>query len=164
MPNYAKKAMIGYYAGTMGEVAIPYAAGFKLVDALTGAQVYQGTLIQRPDAGYNYSPTPYQQVYEADFTSFNTPGEYRLVVPGMGGSLPFMIDAGIGMDFARAYALGLYHQRCGTNTAMPILASLIRFAMLRRPACLCPNPRLLSPGRQSPVTRTTQTRPKPPRP
>ena len=119
MPNYTKKAMVGYYAGTMGEVSVPYAAGFKLVDALTGAQVYQGTLVQRPDAGYNYAPTPYQQVYEADFTSFNTPGEYRLVVPGMGGSLPFLIDAGIGMDFARAYALGLYHQRCGTNTALP---------------------------------------------
>jgi hypothetical protein len=41
------------------------------------------------------------------------------MVPGMGASLPFLIDNGIAMSFARAYALGLYHQRCGTNTAMP---------------------------------------------
>ena len=119
MPNYSKKAMVGYYAGSLGEVSIPASAGFKLVDATTGAQVFQGNLVQRPDSGYTYTPTPYQRVYEADFTAFNTPGEYRLVVPGMGGSAPFMIYEGVAMSFARAYALGLYHQRCGTNTAMP---------------------------------------------
>jgi len=119
MPNYTKKAMVGYYAGSMGEISIPASAGFKIVDATTGAQVYQGNLVQRPDFGYTYSPTPYQQVYEADFTAFNTPGEYRLVVPGMGGSVPFMVHDGVAMSFARAYALGLYHQRCGTNTTMP---------------------------------------------
>ena len=48
-----------------------------------------------------------------------TPGQYRLVVPGMGASLPFIINDGIAMAFARTYALGLYHQRCGTNNAMP---------------------------------------------
>ena len=64
---------------------IPASAGFKLVDANTGAQVFQGTLVvSGPDSGYTYTPTPYQKVYEADFTSFNTPGEYRLVVPGHG--------------------------------------------------------------------------------
>lgn len=120
LPNYAKVAMVGYYAGSLGEVVIPASAGFKIVDVVSGAQVFQGTLTQRPDSGYTYSPTPYQRVYQADFTSFNTPGLYRLVVPGMGGSLPFRIDGGIAMDFARAFALGLYHQRCGTNTAMPV--------------------------------------------
>src|SRR5438477_1743519 len=119
MPNYSKKAMVGYYAGSLGEIDIPTSGGFKLVDAATGAQVFQGSLVQRRDSGYTYTPAPYQKVYEADFTSFNTPGEYRLVVPGMGGSLPFMIHDGVAMDFARAYALGLYHQRCGTNIAMP---------------------------------------------
>jgi hypothetical protein len=119
MPNYPKKAMIGYYAGSMGELPVPSSGGFKIVDANTGAQVYQGTLVQRPDTGYAYSPTPYQLVYQADFSGFNTPGEYRLVVPGMGGSLPFLIHDGVAMNFARAYALGLYHQRCGTNIAMP---------------------------------------------
>jgi hypothetical protein len=119
MPNYTKKAMVGYYLGSMGEMNVAGSSGFKIVDANTGAQVYQGTLAVRGDVGYTYPTTPYQKVYEADFTGFNTPGEYRLVVPGMGGSLPFLIDNGISMSFARAYALGLYHQRCGTNTAMP---------------------------------------------
>jgi hypothetical protein len=119
MPNFVKKAMVGYYVGNLGELTPPKTSGFTLVDATTGTQVYQGSLVSRLDTGYTYSPAPYQKVYEADFTSFNTPGEYRLLVPGMGASLPFMIDAGISMNFARGYALGLYHQRCGTSTAMP---------------------------------------------
>ncbi len=119
LPNYAKQAMIGYYVGNLGEMSIPAALGFKLVDANTGATVFTGPLVQRPDSGYTYTPTPYQQVYLADFTSFNTAGEYRLVVPTLGASLPFLINDGILMSYARAYALGLYHQRCGTNTALP---------------------------------------------
>ena len=119
MPNFTKTAMVGYYAGSLGEVAIPASAGFKIVDAASGAEVYQGTLGQRTDTGYTYVPTPYQKVYQADFTGFNTPGRYRLVVPGLGASLPFLIHDGVAMDFARAYALGLYHQRCGTSISMP---------------------------------------------
>jgi hypothetical protein len=118
MPNYTKKAMVGYYTGNLGELNVPSTSGFKIVDA-SGNTVYTGTLVQRPDVGYLYSPTPYQQVYEADFTAFNTPGQYRLVVPGMGASLPFSITDGIAMNFARTYALGIYHQRCGTDNSMP---------------------------------------------
>ena len=72
MPNYPKQAMVGYYAGSLGELHFPSSAGFKIVDANTGAQVYQGSLAQRTDVGYAYTPTPYQQVYQADFSGFNT--------------------------------------------------------------------------------------------
>ena len=41
------------------------------------------------------------------------------MVPGLGASLPFLIDDGIAMAFARTYALGLYHQRCGTSNDLP---------------------------------------------
>ncbi len=119
MPTYPKQAMIGYYTGSLGEMSVSAATGFSIVNASNGAPVYQGTLTLRPDSGWDYSPTPYQAVYMADFSSFNTPGQYRLMVPGMGASLPFLIDPGIGMSFARTYALGLYHQRCGTNLGLP---------------------------------------------
>jgi phosphatidylethanolamine-binding protein (PEBP) family uncharacterized protein len=119
MPNYSKKAMVGYFAGSMGEIDIPAASGFTLVDANSGATVFTGTLTSRLDSGWTYTPTPYQKVYEADFTSFTTPGQYRLVVPGMGASLPFNITDGVAMAFARTYALGLYNQRCGTNVTLP---------------------------------------------
>src|SRR5206468_2765396 len=81
--------------------------------------VFTGKLMVRSDAGYDYSPQPYHEVYEADFSSFKTPGEYRLLVPTLGVSLPFRIDEGIAADFARTYALGLYHQRCGTSNDLP---------------------------------------------
>src|SRR5580765_2170194 len=118
LPAYPKKAGVGYYLGGMGEMVIP-TNSFSLVNAQSGATVYQGTLTLRLDVGYNYKPTPYQNVYEADFSSFTTSGEYRLVVLGMGASLPFRIDEGVGMAFARTYALGMFHQRGGFNVAMP---------------------------------------------
>ena len=118
LPAFPKKAIVGYYLGSAGELPISTNT-FLLVDAQSGATVYQGTLSQRSDVGYVYTPTPYQTVYQADFGSFTTPGAYRVVVPGMGGSLPFRIDEGIGMDFARAYALGMFEQRSGFNVAMP---------------------------------------------
>jgi hypothetical protein len=118
LPTYPKKAAIGYYVGNLGEMTIP-TNSFLIANSQNGATVFQGTMTLRPDTGYLYTPTPYQSVYEADFTSFTTPGEYLLVVPGMGASLPFRIDAGIAMDFARTYALGMFHQRGGMAVSMP---------------------------------------------
>jgi hypothetical protein len=119
VPGFPKQAMVGYYLGNGGEMDIPFGNGFKIVDAHTGATVFQGTLTSRPDVGSEIVPAPYQKVYEADFTALRTPGEYLLVVPGLGASLPFLIDEGVAMGFARAYALGLYHQRCGSEVGLP---------------------------------------------
>ncbi len=119
LPGRQKKAMVGYYLGTLGELEQAPGAAFQIVDAATGRQVHSGSLTRRADVGWTYSPTPYQQVCEADFTSFNTPGRYRLLVPGLGASIPFRIDEGIAMGFSRAYALGLYHQRCGMPNSLP---------------------------------------------
>src|SRR5205814_5114834 len=57
MPNYPKKAMIGYYLGNLGEMDVAVSSGFKLVDAGSGAEVFQGSLVLRPDVGYNSTPT-----------------------------------------------------------------------------------------------------------
>jgi hypothetical protein len=117
MSQYVKKAEVGYYLGTWGELTgIP--TSFSIVDS-SGHTVTTGTLTLARDTGWNANPAPYQHVYTADFSSVTNPGTYELMVPGMGASLPFTISDGLVMDFARAYALGLYHQRCGTNTAMP---------------------------------------------
>ncbi|MHB8522381.1 MAG: glycoside hydrolase family 9 protein [Limisphaerales bacterium] len=119
VPEFPKQALVGYYLGSLGELAIPAGNGFAVVDTASGVVVYQGALVARPDVGYNYTPRPYQQVYEADFSAVRAPGEYRLVVPRLGASWPFRVEEGVAMAFARAYALGLYHQRCGTNNALP---------------------------------------------
>ena len=119
VPSLPKKAMVGYYLGDMGELDIPISTGFALIDARSGKTVYSGALTPRRDIGYRTRPVPYQKVLVADFTDFTSPGEYRLLVPGLGTSLPFLIDGGIAMGFARTYALGLYHQRCGTSNDLP---------------------------------------------
>src|SRR6185436_19128723 len=117
--EFPKQAMIGYYLGSLGEMKIPAEQAFEIVDATNGKSVFKGNLTPRPDRGFTYSPTPYQFVYQADFSKFNTRGTYRLSVPGMGASYPFQINDGTLANFARAYALGLYHQRCGTNNVLP---------------------------------------------
>ena len=117
--NFPKKAMVGYYLGTLGELSIPTNGGFQIVNAQSGAVVFNGVLTRRPDVGYTYTPTPYQSVFEADFSAFNTHGEYKLVVPGLGASFPFYLDDGMAATYARTYALGIYHQRCGTDNSKP---------------------------------------------
>lgn len=118
-PTLPKRAMVGYYLGNLGELAFNTTGGFRLVDAASGTAVYTGSLTIRRDVGFEYLPTPYQNIYEANFTAFTTPGLYRLVVPGLGSSLPFRIEEGIPLGATRAYALGLYHQRCGTDNRFP---------------------------------------------
>jgi hypothetical protein len=138
LPSFPKQAMIGYYLGSLGELDVGNlqqgdfqptsstgrtgeqgrpAQFFALLDAIDGKEVFRGSLVQRPDKGF---PFPcYQRVLEADFSSFKTPGEYRLFVPGLGVSFPFLIDDRVSGAFARTYALGIYHQRCGTDNALP---------------------------------------------
>ena len=118
VPSFPKKAMIGYYLGDMGEMPIA-AAGFSIIDVNTDSVVFQGTLTQQRDIGYQTTPLPYQQVYVADFSGLTTPGEYQIKITGMGTSLPFLINDGIAMGFARTYALGLYGQRSGAAATLP---------------------------------------------
>ncbi|RMG43860.1 MAG: glycoside hydrolase family 9, partial [Acidobacteria bacterium] len=113
-----KEAIIGYYLGSLGELDIS-ARTFHVVDARDGEVVFTGLLNRRPDRGFTYAVAPYQHVMEADFSLLTVPGEYRLVVPGMGASLPFLIDDRIAAAFARTYALGFYHQRCGAANQLP---------------------------------------------
>jgi hypothetical protein len=119
VPDMPKLAYVGYYLGTAGELDLGDSAGFDIVDAKTGTSALHGTLRIRRDVGFQITPLPYQSVYEADFSALKTEGTYQLVVAGLGASLPFRIDAGELMNFTRAYALGLYHQRCGAANELP---------------------------------------------
>jgi hypothetical protein len=117
LPRQNKKAFVGYYLGSLGELNIPSPAPFALISAATGATNFQGELRQRPERGFTFNC--YKQVYEADFSQFNEPGEYRLFVPRLGCSFPFQIGDNVAAWFARTYEAGLYHQRCGTSNSLP---------------------------------------------
>jgi hypothetical protein len=122
LASYPKKAMIGYYLGSLGEMEIasdkaPASLNFQLIEAATGKNVFQGSLTPRRDRGFPFES--YQRVLQADFSAFKTPGEYRLWVPKLGASFPFTIDDSVAGAFARSYALGIYHQRCGAPNDLP---------------------------------------------
>ena len=117
LPTGPKKAMVGFYLGSLGE--FPLNAGpFHIIDSSNRTN-FSGALVRRPDIGFVYSPAAYQQVYQADFTALQTPGEYRLYVPGLGCSYPFFIHDAAAATFSRTFALGLYHQRCGGKNELP---------------------------------------------
>jgi Glycosyl hydrolase family 9/Cellulase N-terminal ig-like domain len=118
VPSFPKVAMVGYYLGDLGELPLS-ANTFNVIDVTTNKVVYQGQLTLRQDVGYQTAPLPYQNVYVADFSSFTAQGEYQVQIEGMGTSIPFLINDGIAMAFARTYALGMYEQRSGTATVLP---------------------------------------------
>ncbi len=118
-PGFVKKAMVGFFLGSLGEMEIDPQSSFKLIEANSDKSVFSGKLILRNDVGFSYQVMPYQQVYVADFSEFKEPGEYRIQIPGLGVSFPFRIDDGMAANFARTYALGLYHQRCGGPNELP---------------------------------------------
>jgi hypothetical protein len=121
LPAQTKIAMLGYYLGSLGEMDLsgnrPGPVAFKIIEAASAKEVFQGRLSPRRDQGFPFAS--YQRVLEADFTGLKQPGEYRLAVPGLGASFPFRIGEGVAGVFARAYALGIYHQRCGTANELP---------------------------------------------
>lgn len=114
-----KKAMIGYYLGNLGELEIPASSKFFVLDATSSQPVFEGILTLRQDQGFTYPVLPYQAVWEADFSGLNQSGEYRIEIPGLGQSYLFRIHDGVPAAFARSYALGLYHQRCGMDNTFP---------------------------------------------
>jgi hypothetical protein len=119
VPAFPKRAMVGAFLGSLGEMELSPGTPYSVVDAASGREVFAGKLAPRPDQGWESPAPPYQKVLEADFGPLRTPGVYRLLVPGCGASYPFRIDDGTAAAFARTYALGLYHQRCGAANALP---------------------------------------------
>jgi hypothetical protein len=136
MLSFPKRAMVGYYVGSMGELKLGLPgsgqpSSFALLETHSNKEVFRGTLTARQDRGFPFSC--YQEVLEADFSAFKIPGEYRLFVPGLGTSFPFLIDDAVAGAFARTYALGIYHQRCGTDNSLPF-TRFVHKACHTRPA------------------------------
>jgi len=119
LPAYPKKAMVGYYLGSLGEMdlfSLP-SSNFAIIEARSTNEVFRGQLMIRRDRGF--PDHGYQRVLEAEFSALRTPGEYRLYVQGLGTSFPFFIGDDVAGAFARTSALGIYHQRCGAANELP---------------------------------------------
>ena len=115
LPDLPKRVSVGAYLGTLGELEVG-ARPFEVRPAGGGPVALRGTLRPRPDHGFPGSP--YQRVLEADLDDLAA-GRWELRVAGLGRSRPFRVDPGAVALWARTHALGLYHQRCGAENALP---------------------------------------------
>lgn len=96
---------------------------FWLVDVSNGTRVYEGAIelsksrTQVEDRrGYNYNGT---DVYLMDFSDFEQPGTYQVLVDGVGTSFPFEIGEKVWEDAFYVSVRGLYHQRSGIALEPP---------------------------------------------
>jgi hypothetical protein len=110
------------YTGGAGQIDFSGVSSstIRLVDATTGAVIpgVSPTVVPATDSHSGIADTPsvqYQGLLQIDLNGFSQPGEYRLQVDGLGSSFPFQIGDEVTLKLARTYALGLYHQRCGSG-------------------------------------------------
>ncbi|MDX2185973.1 MAG: glycoside hydrolase family 9 protein [Opitutaceae bacterium] len=119
-----------HWAGDLGGIDYASFAGksFKLVEDSTGATAFTGTVNFRKGADNaetgQATATPGSNflgasVWECDFSAFSTPGRYRLVIPGLGCSFPFSIDADAYRPAFQAAMKGLYINRSGIELKTP---------------------------------------------
>jgi endoglucanase len=119
-----KYAYLYYWAGNWGSVNFSGYAGadFKLLNTVTNQVVYTGkvtlrapaTQIEHLGAGFvpdkNYSLC---NVYECNFSSYKIPGNYKIVIDGIGCSYPFKIGNDVKWEPFYWVMKGIYMQRSG---------------------------------------------------
>lgn len=128
----SKVAYLSQWMGLGGGIRYDRYQQFHLVEDATGTIVYTGKVRFQHDGepvvfhnhcrlnGESDELTTHTSVYEMDFSDFNTPGTYRVFVPGLGCGFPFAIDER--ETWLRGFKLSmnaLYCQRSGTVTGEP---------------------------------------------
>ena len=101
---------VGYplRAQKIASIAAP-CTNFAVVRVPGGAMVLQGTV-----TGPVSDPDTQEQLYLADFSKLEQPGDYQLDVPGVGRSAPFHVEKDIYREPFYVVMRGFYLWRCGT--------------------------------------------------
>lgn len=123
---------VSAWTGTSGAFRYPAGLKFHLLDDASGKVVYSGSVELAKAANeaepmflnsalgaksdINYNGT---DVYRMDFSSFTTPGHYRLYVEGIGCGYPFAIGPETWDHAFWVQMRGYYHQRSGIPQAPP---------------------------------------------
>ncbi len=132
-----KVAFLSCWLGDGGGLKYPEGLAFQVVDVLDGKVAASGnaTLAKAADVAdedaykRNHNGT---DVWRMDFPQLATPGEYRVVVDGVGCSFPFRIDVNAWREAFTLAARGFYHQRSGIALGPP-------YTDFRRPRCFHPD-------------------------
>jgi endoglucanase len=99
----AKVAFLSLWMGSGGPAIYTAGTPFRVVNDATGKVVFDGK-IALSKAGEDKTEDPYNRnysgtdVYLMDFSELQTPGRYRVLVDGIGGSYPFEIREGVWRD------------------------------------------------------------------
>lgn len=127
-PSANKKyGYLGLWLGT-GGAYLPESmpATFQILSTANDTVVFTGTIAVRKDTAadaFSVDAKSYlltgEKVWELDFSQFNTPGEYRIYIAGIGYSYPFVIGVnGIGRQFFNSM-WGMFQQRSGCTKVSP---------------------------------------------
>jgi len=128
----AKYAYVYSWLGDGGSLDLSAYANnqFSLIDQTNGAVAYTGTLKFRKDKTtietFQNNPleTPDQnfigaEVYECDFSNFNTPGLYAISIEGIGSSFKFEISCNVLRKPFESVMKGIFNNRSGVTIDNP---------------------------------------------
>jgi endoglucanase len=129
-PRQSEKfARLFQWLGNGGGVDFSSFKNFLIVDDKTGATRFRGEVTlraagdpsrkQAPERTADVGDTLPAPLYQIDFSAFSQPGVYRVVVPGLGTSFPFRIDANVWADVTKVTARGFLNQRSGIELGPP---------------------------------------------
>ncbi len=133
--NAPKYAYLSHWMGDAGAVSLDDYSGsaFHVVNTSTGLSAYSGTIAKRKSLAdgspqtntfsdgdmtfFGNEPVTRNfteaDVWECNFSAFSSSGEYKIVVEGMGSSLPFRIADDVYREVYRTASKGLFWQRSG---------------------------------------------------
>lgn len=103
---------IGFYPGgpKVAVVLDAKISSFAIRNVDSRKIVYKGRLQESAMPALNGKKN-----FIADFSSFQNPGKYKLIVEGKGSSFPFTIASQVHGDVAKASIKAFYHQRASTD-------------------------------------------------
>jgi endoglucanase len=101
---------VGYlpHARKQATIAAP-GTNFSILRLANNSTVFNGKL-----TGPVLNPDTQEQLWTADFSSVTRPGDYQLVIPGVGCSAPFHVAADVYREPYQTVMRGFYLWRCGT--------------------------------------------------
>ena len=121
-PKARKYAYVGTWLGHSGALPLKSFAGkkFRVVDSASGAVKFEGTLALRcEDPKIKDTPLTGEEVLEADLTKLVAEGEYRIVIDGIGSSMPFKVSNEAIVEAWGVHMQGLFNKRCGIEKRPP---------------------------------------------
>ncbi len=119
-----KRAYLSAWLGNGGAVNFGEYEEFSIVDQESGEYVYQGEIKlavteDQPEQMKNPKSFGKTNVYHLDFGDLKTPGEYKIVIEGLGSSYPFTLSDEVWTQAMQIAMRGFMHIRANIPLGPP---------------------------------------------